>query len=194
MKTCSKLFSRFSQFDRPTKRQWRGRALATDPAPAMQIARRSCRRRNRSGKAPGSLPLLLLSATWGTIIVAPLTSTLAAAAIVEESPSPPRLPSFPSVAEAVGSAAAVAVISARSELSERQLKHTSREHWLPRAVESLRAQGRVGTFASALSRGKHFRLCSLSRPLSFPLRPLFRESLWFPFSPPPLQKSCVFFG
>ena len=122
--------------------------MATDPAPAMQIARRSCRRRNRSGKAPGSLPLLLLSATWGTIIVAPLTSTLAAAAIVEESPSPPRLPSFPSVAEAVGSAAAVAVISDRSELSERQLKHTSREHWLPRAVESLRAQGRVGDIVS----------------------------------------------
>ena len=89
-----------------------------------------------------------MSATWGTIIVAPLTSTLAAAAIVEESPSPPRLPSFPSVAEAVGSAAAVAVISARSELSERQLKHTSREHWLPRAVESLRAQGRVGDIVS----------------------------------------------
>ena len=95
--------------------------------------------------------LLLLLLFWAILgIAAPASSPLVAAAAVEETPptpATPRLP-FPSVADAVGSAAASAIIRAQHELSERQLKHTSREHWLPRAGASLRAQGRVGDVVS----------------------------------------------
>ena len=128
--------------------------MATAAAAARQTSRRFFRRRDRIGKAPGSLPpllmlLMLLSSTILGIIIAPVPSSALAADTSEESTPtpPPRLP-FPSVAEAVGSAAAAAIIYARTELSERQLKHTSGENWLPRAVVTLRARGRVGDVVS----------------------------------------------